>query len=87
MEDDDDDESDGDTESPTGKNLRVDFDDANFKSCAWKFSGDWQFLDDLATEFQEIFLPRIPVKVEHLVIYSNVNVREACHAQQLSNVL
>jgi hypothetical protein len=78
----DDDESDGDIGSPTENKLRVDFGDANFKSCAWKFFGDWQFLDDLATEFQEILLPRIPVKVEHLVIYSNVNVRDACHAQQ-----
>ena len=77
LEDDDDDESDGDIESPTEKNLRVDFDDANIKSCAWKFSGDWQFLDDIKTEFQEIYLPRIPVKVEHMVIYWNVNVREA----------
>ena len=78
LEDDDesdDDESDGDIESE--KNLRVDFDDANFKSCAWKFSGDWQFLDDIKTDFQEIYLSQIPVKVEYMVIYSNVNVREA----------
>ena len=82
MEDDDDYESDGDIESPTEKNLRVDFGNPNFKSCAWKFSGDWQFLDDIATEFQEIHLSRISVKVEYMVIYSNVNVREAGDSRQ-----
>ena len=79
---DDDEMSSSDRESPNEKKLRVDFGDANIKSCAWKFFGDWQFLDDIATEFQENLLSRIPVKVEHMVIYSNVNVREACHAQQ-----
>jgi hypothetical protein len=84
LEDDDDDESDGDIKSSTEKKLRVDFGNPNFKSCAWKFSGDWQFLDDIATEFQEIHLcpSRIPVKVGHMVIYSNVNVREVGDSQQ-----
>jgi hypothetical protein len=82
LEDDNDVESDGDIESPTEKKLRVNFGNPNFKSCAWKFSGDWQFLDDIATEFQEIHLSRIPVKVEYMVIYSNVNVREAGDSRQ-----
>ena len=34
LEDDNDDESDGDIESPTEKTLRVDFGYPNFKSCA-----------------------------------------------------
>ena len=62
--------------------MRVDFGNPNFKSCAWKFSGDWQFLDNIATDFQEIHLSRIPVKVEYMVIYSNVNVREAGDSRQ-----
>ena len=82
LEDDDDDKSDGDIESPTEKKLRVEFGNPNFKSCAWKFSGDWQFLDDIATEFQEIDLSRIPVKAEYMVIYSNINVREAGDSRQ-----
>ena len=52
----------------------------NFRSCAWMFAGEWSSLYDIEAEFQEVYLPRIPFKVEHMRIYVNINVRKVGNA-------
>ena len=52
-------------------------DSASYKSREWMFTGVWKFLYDVETEFQQVYLPRIPFKVQHMIIYVKNSSRRA----------
>jgi hypothetical protein len=77
------DDCDDDDDSPADNALRDEADSAdssNFRSCAWMFTGEWSSLYNTEAEFQEVYLPRIPFKVQHMRLYVNINVRKVGNA-------
>ena len=78
------DDCDDDDDSPADNALRDDetesANSSNFRSCAWMFTGEWSSLYNIEAEFQEVYLPRIPFKVQHMRIYVNINVRKVGNA-------
>ncbi len=67
-----------DGDSPPDEDPRVEGDAANFKLRAWMFSGECKFFGDISTH--EVYLPRIPLEVERMIIFANISVRNVGNA-------